>query len=134
MFLYFVSSRERPWRHSAHQTCQRINASKRIICASIPGFLFERVRKQRSYARNNKRVIMYHALTSRSFSRWDKVYTIMQGCCFIDVRDQRSYFQTTILKWQILYFYLIIVRTWCVSEIVNVLFIPVFVITLWLGK
>ena len=35
--LYFVSSRERPWHHSARH---RINAAKRIICASIPGFLF----------------------------------------------------------------------------------------------
>ena len=68
--LYFVSSRERPWRHSA---CWRINAEQRIIWASIPGFLFERVRKYRSYARDNKRAILYHALTSRSFSRWDKV-------------------------------------------------------------
>ena len=67
---YFVSSRERPWRHSARH---RINAEKRIICASIPGFLFERVRKHRSHARDNQRVILYHALTSRSFSGWDKV-------------------------------------------------------------
>ena len=40
--LYFVSSQERQWRHSARH---RINAAKRIICASIPGFLFERIRK-----------------------------------------------------------------------------------------
>ena len=40
--LYFVSSQERPWRHSSRQ---RRNATKRIICASISGFLFERVRK-----------------------------------------------------------------------------------------
>ena len=68
--LHFVSSRERPWCHSVRR---RINAAKRIICASIPGFLFERVRKHRSYARDNKRAILYHALTSRLFSRWDKV-------------------------------------------------------------
>ena len=32
--LYFVSSRERPWCHSARR---RINATKRILRASIPG-------------------------------------------------------------------------------------------------
>ena len=36
--LYFVSSRERPWRHWLRQ---RIYAARRIICASIPGFSFE---------------------------------------------------------------------------------------------
>ena len=39
------------------------------LCAS-PGIPFWTCE---SYTRNNKRVILYHALTSQSFSRWDKV-------------------------------------------------------------
>ena len=38
--LYFVSSQERPWRHWA---C--LNTAKRIMCASILGYLFEHMRK-----------------------------------------------------------------------------------------
>ena len=52
----------------------RINATKRFLYAfKIPGFLFECVRKHRNYMRDNKHLILNHALTSRSFSRWDKV-------------------------------------------------------------
>ena len=43
--LYFVSSRERPWRHWA---CPRIHAARRIHYASIPVFLFEHVKKLRA--------------------------------------------------------------------------------------
>ena len=39
--LYFVSFRERPWRHWVRQ---RKYAAKRIIYESIPEFFFERVR------------------------------------------------------------------------------------------
>ena len=46
--LYFVSSRERPWRHWERP---RIHASRRILYASIQVFLFERVRKHTSCAR-----------------------------------------------------------------------------------
>ena len=63
--LYFVSSRWL-WCHLARR---RINAAIRILCASIPGFLFERVWKHWIYAHDNKRRILYHALTSLSFSR-----------------------------------------------------------------
>ena len=68
--LYFVSSRERPWRHWARP---RIHAARRILYASIPVFLFERVRKHTSCARDDKRLPPEYVLTSRSFSRWDKV-------------------------------------------------------------
>ena len=68
--LYFVSAQEQPWRHS---TRRRINASKCISCASIPVFLFEHVRKHRNYVHDDKHLILYHTLTSQSFSRWDKV-------------------------------------------------------------
>ena len=70
--LYFVSSRERPWRHWAHPG---IHAARRILYASIPVFLFERVRKHTSCARDDMRLPPEYALTSRLFSRWDKVYT-----------------------------------------------------------
>ena len=46
--LYFVSSRELPWRHWSRP---RIHAAKRILYAWIPVFLFERVRKHTSCAR-----------------------------------------------------------------------------------
>ena len=71
--LHSVSSRERPWRHWSRP---RIHAARPILYASISAFLFEmcekthklRARWQASvFLRNN-------ALTSRSFSRWDKVY------------------------------------------------------------
>ena len=68
--LYFVSSRERPWRHWARPM---IHAARRILYASISVFLFERVRKHTSYARDDKRLCLEYALTSRSFSGWDKV-------------------------------------------------------------
>ena len=68
--LYFVSSRERQWRHWA---CPRIHASRRILYASIPVFLFERVKKTTSCARDDKRLCLEYALTPRSFSGWDKV-------------------------------------------------------------
>ena len=68
--LYFVSSPEWPWRHSVRWM---INAAKRIICASIPGFFVERLRKHRSCSRDNKRVILYHAPTSQS-SRGETKY------------------------------------------------------------
>ena len=38
LFLYFVSSKERPWRHWAHP---RIHAARCMLYASIPVFLFE---------------------------------------------------------------------------------------------
>ena len=43
-----------------------IYAARRILCASIPGFSLERVRKQHL----NKHL----PLTSWSFSRWDKIW------------------------------------------------------------
>ena len=69
--LYFVSSQERPWRHWA---LPNIHAARRILCASTPVFLFERVRKHTSCTRDDKRLPPEYALMSRSFSRWDKVY------------------------------------------------------------
>ena len=72
--LYFVSSRERPWRHRARSM---IHATRRMLYASIPVFLFERVRRHTSCARDDKRLPLECTLTSRSFSRWDKVYVWM---------------------------------------------------------
>ena len=70
-------------------TVTSLSASKDKRCKTHhlrvnPGipFFFERVRKHRSYSRDNKRVTLYHVLTSRSFSRWDKVYTCHRtGTC-----------------------------------------------------
>ena len=70
IWLYFVSSRERPWRHWSRQ---RIYAAWGIIYASIPGFFFERARKHTCYARNNKHLPLEYVLTSWSFLRRDKV-------------------------------------------------------------
>ena len=79
--LYFVSSQERPWRHWARP---RIHAARRILYASISVFLFERVRKHTKYARGCKRLPLKYALTSRSFLRWDKVYTSIEMCALIN--------------------------------------------------
>ena len=51
----------------------RIHATRRILYASITVFLFERVRKHTSCARDDKRLPPEYTLTSRSFSSWDKV-------------------------------------------------------------
>ena len=74
-----------------------INAAKRIICASIPGFVFECVRKHISYAHDNKRVFIYHALTSR-FSRWDKVSLFKYSRFFIGPKldPWRAYLQNNL--------------------------------------
>ena len=70
-WLYFVSSsRERLWRHWAGP---RIHAARCILYSLIPVFLFERVRKHTSCTRDDKRLCLENALTSRSFSGWDKV-------------------------------------------------------------
>ena len=53
LYLNFVSSRERLW---CHWTRQRIHAARRILYASIPVFLFERVRNHTSCARNDNRI------------------------------------------------------------------------------
>ena len=42
--------------------------ARRILYASIPVFIFERVRKHTSCARDDKRLCLEYALTSRSFS------------------------------------------------------------------
>ena len=64
-WLYFVSSRERPWRR--HWSRPRIHAARRILYASIcvPFWTREKTHKLRA---------QWQALTSRSLSRWDKVY------------------------------------------------------------
>ena len=54
---------------------RRIHAARRILYASILVFLFECVRKHTSCARDDKRLPSEYALTSLSFSRWDKVYS-----------------------------------------------------------
>ena len=71
--LYFVSSRERPWRHWARP---RIYASRHIIYALIPVFLFECVRKHTNCARDDEHLPPEYALTSRLFLRWDNVYMV----------------------------------------------------------
>ena len=65
LFLYSVSSRERPWRQRA------------LLSATIPGFLFERVRNtpvHYSYALDTtlERLAMKY-VTSQSFLKRDKV-------------------------------------------------------------
>ena len=72
--LYFVSSQKRLWRHWSRQ---RIHAARRTLYTSILVFLFERFRKHTSCSRGNKYLRPEDALTSRSFSRWDKVYTVL---------------------------------------------------------
>ena len=51
------------------QRVERINAAKRIICASIPGFFFLTREKHTSCARDDRRLPPEYALTSRSFLR-----------------------------------------------------------------
>ena len=53
-------------------TSLRIHAARRILYASIPAFLFN-VWENTQVARDDKRLPPEYALTSRSFSRWDKV-------------------------------------------------------------
>ena len=64
--VYFVSSREQPWRHWGRHM---IYAARRILYASILWFLFERVRKHICYACDNKDLPLENLLASRSFSR-----------------------------------------------------------------
>ena len=67
--LYLVSSQERLWRHWARPMIQ---AARRILFESFPVFIFECVRKHKLH--DNKHLPPKYALTSQSFSRWDKVY------------------------------------------------------------
>ena len=42
-----------------------IYVARRILYATIPGFIFEHVRKHKRYRRNNKHLPLEYALTSR---------------------------------------------------------------------
>ena len=53
--------------------------ARRILYASIPVFIFERVRKHTSFARDDKRLCLKYALTSRSFSGETKYMQFMAG-------------------------------------------------------
>ena len=55
----------------------RTHAARRILYASIPVFLFLRVRKHTSCAQDYKRLPPEYVLMSRSFSRWDKSIVLL---------------------------------------------------------
>ena len=53
-------------------------AARRILYASRPGWVFECMRKHKCCTRDNKHLILKYVLTSRSFSRRDKVIVLFE--------------------------------------------------------
>ena len=73
--LYFVSSRERSWRHWA---CSRIHATRRILYASIPVFLFERVRRH-TVARAMTIIFLWYARWRHGRSQGETKYSALSA-------------------------------------------------------
>ena len=82
IYVYFVSSRE---RQLLHRACPRINAARCILYASIPVFLFERVGKHTSCARDDKRLCLEYKTRwrhgcSQGETNYSRVTRIYHNC------------------------------------------------------
>ena len=75
VYLYFVSSWERPWHHWARP---RIHAARRILYASIPVFPLERVRKHTTRAMTS--VFLWNTHWRHGRSRGETKHSQSAGC------------------------------------------------------
>ena len=107
-------------------TVTSLGMSKMPSLCSNPGIPFWTHEKTQKLHARYKRLILYHTLTSWSFSRWDRVYTNL--CFWTRYKDRRSHCQCQVseipLSYDVLHWHPIIkqrkeVYCWKLSESIN---------------